>query len=149
MRSLSLWFLGWICLGFSLQAGEAKILKVLPHYLDLEGHHALSPSLYERDAYQAYLRKHPEKCSALRFDINWKSKRGESDPLLKIEIRGSHSDLAQPIVLQRAVHPGFFSKWSSLMLDKDAYTKAGQLVAWRVTLWQGEQLLAEQKSFLW
>jgi hypothetical protein len=31
----------------------------------------------------------------------------------------------------------------------DEYKKLGELVAWRVTLWDGDKLLAEQKSFLW
>jgi hypothetical protein len=37
-------------------AKPAKIVKVLPHYVDLEGRIALAPSLFERDAYQAVLR---------------------------------------------------------------------------------------------
>ncbi len=32
-------------------AASARIAKVLPQLLDLEGRHALSPSLYDRDAY--------------------------------------------------------------------------------------------------
>ena len=51
------------------QAAEGKIIKVLPHLLDKKGRHTLSPSLYERDAYQAKLRTHPEDISALRFDV--------------------------------------------------------------------------------
>ena len=31
----------------------SKISKVLPHLLDKQGRHTLSPSLLERDAYQA------------------------------------------------------------------------------------------------
>ena len=37
-------------------ARPGKISKVLPHWLDLQGRHTLSPSLLERDAYQAKLR---------------------------------------------------------------------------------------------
>ncbi len=52
-------------------AASGKVLKVLPHFLDLQGRHALSPSLFERDAYQAHLRKNPAEVSALRFDVEW------------------------------------------------------------------------------
>ena len=38
---------------------EAKISKVLPHWLDKKGRHTLSPSLFERDAYQAQLPRQP------------------------------------------------------------------------------------------
>ena len=51
-----------------------RVIKVLPHFLDLQGRAALSPSLYDRDAYQAVLRDHPEKRSGLRFDMQWKTK---------------------------------------------------------------------------
>jgi len=142
-----------VCLGQSLalQAGSAAINKVLPHYLDLHGRHSLSPSLYERDAYQAYLRKHPEEIATMRFDINWKAKGDRHEPLiLRLELRTSGSDLADGIVLERPVRPThFFSAWSSLRLDPEQYTALGRLGAWRASLWRGNQMVAEQKSFLW
>ena len=64
-----------------LAASSGKVLKVLPHYLDLQGRHAVSPSLYERDAYQADLRRHPERISGLRFDIHWQASHATSAPL--------------------------------------------------------------------
>lgn len=39
--------------------------------------------------------------------------------------------------------------WSALSLSKDEYCTLGELSAWRITLWDGSNLLAEQKSFLW
>jgi len=74
--------------------------------------------LYDRDAYQAFLRDNPDKRSALRFDINWKAKRSKSEQLvLRIELRGSGRDLSNPIVLERPVRPSrFFRNWSSLRL---------------------------------
>ena len=56
------------CLAMAASAAaelSGKVVKVLPHYLDLEGRHTLSPSLYERDAYQAVLRQHPERRSGI------------------------------------------------------------------------------------
>lgn len=145
--SVLLWISSCLC----SQAGSPAILKVLPHYLDLEGRHALSPSLYERDAYQAFLRQHPEKRSGLRFDVNWKAKRkGAQKNILRIELRSSSGDIGKPVVLEQIVRPGrFFSTWSSLRLSKEDYASFGQLTAWRVTLWQQGELLAEEKSFLW
>ncbi len=141
----------WLCSSLCLQASSAKVLKVLPHYLDLEGRESLSPSLYERDAYQFLLRNHPEKRSALRFDVNWKARRSAGEKLiLRLELRSSGQGMAQPLVLERPVRPKrFFSSWSSLRLEGEEYQNFGQLLAWRVTLWRDDQLLAEQKSFLW
>ena len=63
-----------IALTGALPAGAAigKVNKVLPHFLDLDGRHSRSPSLFDRDAYQAKLRQQPELCSGVRFDIHWR-----------------------------------------------------------------------------
>jgi hypothetical protein len=151
LRSISCGLLLWLCSSLCLQAASARIIKVLPHYLDLEGRMALSPSLYERDAYQEFLRHHPDKRSALRFDVNWKAKGKRTDTLLlRLELRCSGRDPLQPVVLERTVHPPrCFSAWSGLLLEGPAYRDFSTIIAWRASLWRGDQLLAEQKSFLW
>jgi len=130
-------------------AASAKIIKVLPHLLDRDGRHSLSPSLYERDAYQAFLRKNPASCSGLRFDVQWKAKRMAGIPLLlRLEIRGGKE--AKPVVLeQSARRDRSFSRWNSLRVVGDSYRKIGDVIAWRATLWEGDRLVAEQDSFLW
>ena len=137
--------------GFAFNAGAAtaRIVKVLPHLLDNEGRHTLSPSLYERDAYQAFLRKNPGKCSGLRFDVQWKVKAADWSQLrLRLEIRGSKE--GKPFVLdQPARRNHWYNRWSSLTLDGESYQKAADVISWRATLWEGDKLLAEQKSFLW
>src|SRR5690349_20263207 len=76
-----------VCLPASAATG--RITKVLPHLLDLEGRHALSPSLYDRDAYQARLRQHREQVSGIRFDVQWKAKGPVSAQLsVIVEMRG-------------------------------------------------------------
>ena len=57
----------------SSQAAEQRVIKVLPHFMDQEGRHANTPSLFERDAYQAWLRTNPEEQSGIRYDIQWQS----------------------------------------------------------------------------
>ena len=52
-------------------SAASRISKVLPHLLDKQGLHTLSPSLLERDAYQAQLRSNPDQCSGIRFDVKW------------------------------------------------------------------------------
>ena len=134
---------------FNAEAATARIIKVLPHLLDNEGRHTLSPSLYERDAYQAFLRKNPDKCSGLRFDVQWKVKAADWSQLrLRVEIRGSKE--SKPLVLdQPARRNHWYSRWSSLTFDGESYQKVGDVISWRATLWEGDKLLAEQKSFLW
>ncbi len=148
----------WILLCFALvptpraEAATGRVIKVLPQLLDLNGRHALSPSLYERDAYQAYLRTHPEERSGIRFAVQWKTAGGAFAPLkLKIELRGSaKGDFPGKATLEKEIPAGGrFSHWAYLPLTGDEYDKIGEVTAWRATLWEGDQLLSEQKSFLW
>jgi hypothetical protein len=130
-------------------AAADKIMKVLPQYLDLQGRNSLSPSLYDRDAYQSRLRRRPEDRSGMQFQIQWKARTIE--PLkLRLETRGTKGGETTVITLEAPVrHAAGFSKWTELTLKGDDYSKLGDLNAWRVSLWDGDKLLAEQKSFLW
>jgi hypothetical protein len=124
-------------------------VKVLPHFLDREGRLALSPSLYERDAYQAHLRAHPQDRSGLRFDVQWRT-RDAGLLKLRVDLRGSLSNRVTTATLELPVQrSGPFSRWSHLGLTGGAYAKFGEMTAWRATLWSGDALLAEQRSFLW
>jgi hypothetical protein len=143
----------WLALALgpimSLSAADAQIIKVLPHLLDLKGRHTIHPSLYERDGYQAYLRRQPAERSALRFDVQWKTISSHAGQLkLRVEARGSRT--VAPVTVERAVRKKtWFRNWSPLILDGEDYAKFGELIAWRATLWESDRLLAEQKSFLW
>ena len=138
-----------LCPALTAQAASAKVIKVLPHLLDREGRHSLSPSLYERDAYQARLRQHPELRAGLRFDVQWKARRLPEVKLI-VEMRGAKGKEPTAAILQEHMKAGrVFSKWSALQLAGEDYARFGDLIAWRVSLWDGRTLLAEQKSFLW
>ena len=138
----------------TVMAGDAvrgRVVKVLPFFLDLKGQVALSPSLYDRDAYQAYLRRHTNQRSAIRFDVLWKtSETGGAKLKLLVELRGVGPDgMPRQSTLEQIVTPHFFRHWDSLTLGGGDYKNFGELVAWRVTLWADNQRLGEQKSFLW
>lgn len=136
---------------FTAEATTGRVVKVLPHYLDLKGHHALSPSLYERDAYQAQLRRHPEQRSGLRFDILWRVRTSAPTSIkLKLEMRGiAQGNLPSEKVLEKEVKSGVGGRWTAITLTSDDYSSLGEVTAWRVSLWDGDQLIGEQKSFLW
>ncbi len=128
---------------------SARISKVLPHYLDLEGRHTVNPSLFERDAYQAYLRAHPDEVGGLRFDIQWSSTVYYTDALLlKLELRGSRSP-EELVIEQEIERRPWYQRWTGIDLDEESFAKLGDIVAWRASLWDGEEMLAEQRSFLW
>lgn len=145
--------LSLMCLVASAAAAETtgRVIKVLPQYLDLEGRNSTTPSLYDRDAYQALLRTHPDQRSGLQFCVQWKA-HDVSGPLkLRVEARGSVlGDKGKPLTWEIAVtRKGWFSQWTKLEVTGAAYKELGDLVAWRATLWAGDRLLGEQKSYLW
>ena len=130
--------------------GEARIIKVLPHLLDAQGRNAISPSLFDRDAYQMHLRLNPEMISALRFDVQYKT-RDIAGPLrLRIELRGSKTAMGERHIFETDLKPGgFFSKWGRLQLDRATSDRIGSLVAWKASLLQDGEVIAVQESFLW
>jgi len=141
-----------LVLGIKAQAAQGKVLKVLPQFLDKQGRSSVSPSLYDRDAYQALLRRNPARRSALRFAVEWKSSTPETQALnLRVEMRGvAGADAPRESSLELPLHQrGWFSHWAYVTLSEADYQKFGEVTAWRVTLWDGDRLLGEQKSFLW
>ena len=136
----------------SANAATGRVVKVLPHFLDLKGRHSLSPSLYDRDAYQAQLRQHPEQRSALRFDVHWRATAVNGKLKLRAELRGIvQGNQPRQTTLETELEASRrgVNRWTSLKLAGEDYKNFGEVTAWRLTLWDGEQLVGEQKSFLW
>lgn len=133
----------------ALLGAEGKVIKVLPHFVDFQGRHTLSPSLYERDAYQELLRDHPEKRAGLQFEVLWKVSRRVSGPLhLKMELRGGDSGSLE--IVEMDVKRGMFGRrWSRVVLDPKQFARVGTMTAWKATLLQGVEIIAESQSFLW
>jgi hypothetical protein len=143
-------------LGFLLStamtwAAEGKVCKVLPQFLDPKGRQSLQPSLYERDAYQFFLRKHTALRATLRVAVQYKAKGVDVQKLkLRAELRGLLTNSLETITLEEPVKKsGFFANWAYFSVTGDEYKKFGELVAWRVTLWDGDRQVSEQESFLW
>ena len=147
-------FLLTLGLFFTARADEAatgRVFKVLPLLLDQKGRAALSPSLFDRDAYQAQLREHTNLVSAIRYDILWSASHTDDAKLkLRLELRGvGESNLPKLKTLETEVTAGFFSKWTPITLAGQDYREFGSVTAWRATLWEGDHMLGEEKSFLW
>src|SRR5580658_5513478 len=91
-------------------ASEGRVCKVLPQFLDKKGRQSLSPSLYERDAYQTYLRKHPALRASLRMEVEYKAKGLDWEKTkLRAELRGLLTNSVETITLEEPVKKsGFF-----------------------------------------
>ena len=149
IKLLALSFLA-VALSGNALAASVRIKKVLPHLIDSRGRNSVSPSLYERDAYQEFLRQHPEERGGLSFDVQWTSSRRAKNLILRVETRGVRDNAIRTETLEKPVKKnGWFSSWSSVVLREAAYKDFGELIAWRATLWEDGKQVAEQKSFLW
>lgn len=132
------------------RAADARIKKVLPQFIDLQGRSSLSPSLYERDAYQIVLRNNLEQRSGMQFKVQWKGASKENNLRLRIQLRGVRGDNVRVETLEMPVkNSGMVSDWTTLTLSDESYQSFGELAAWRATLWDNGKQIAEQKSFLW
>lgn len=163
MRRLrSWWAFGLLLIPFAIltEAADAKVRKVLPSFIDLEGRASLHPSLYERDAYQAYLRKNPELVGGMRFDVHWSAPVDKSQPLeLRLELRGatlrtnavpSGVPQTNAVTLTNAVTPPRFgARWTRVTLSPETLRQVGDVTAWKATLLRGGAELASTQSFLW
>lgn len=135
----------------SFGAVTGKVVKVLPFYLDEQGRIAKSPSLFDRDAYQAYLREHTNQISGIRYDVLWKAGKSEGEKLkVQVELRGTlEGGLPKSKILVVEIAEGKSGDWTEIKLTGDEYKNFGPIVAWRTTLWSGADQVGEQKSFLW
>lgn len=139
------------------QEPEARILKVLPSLLDSEGRASIHPSLYERDAYQALLRKESARVGGIRFDILWKASSvpaTRSPVVLKLELRGSSRDATGKsgdiVVVERPIPSSHAGRaWSRIVLGPDEFRRVGEVSAWRATLLREDRVVATTQSFLW
>jgi hypothetical protein len=143
--------LGLFVTANAADAVTGRVFKVLPLLLDQKGRTALSPSLFDRDAYQAELRQHTNLVSAIRYDVLWSAKHaGDAKLKLRLELRGlGTANVPKLKTLEAGVTAGYFRRWAELKLDGDEYRSFGAVTAWRASLWDGDRLIGEQKSFLW
>lgn len=139
-----------VCLsGLVLHAGSDRVVKVLPHFVDLQGRHALSPSLFERDAYQAMLRAKPEKRGGLQYEVRWKARKVPDRALsLRLELVSERHPRSRARVIEIAL-PAKGGGWARIPVDKAAMIETGEVIAWRVSLLDGGTVVASQQSFLW
>jgi hypothetical protein len=130
---------------------KGHVTKVLALLMDTNGEVAPSPSLFDRDAYQAYLLAHTNEISGVRFEVCWSAHHARGTNLkLRLELKGIGTNgIPTQATLEQTVTPRFFHYWTPLTLNGPAYKNFGVLAAWRATLWNGGQRLDEQESFLW
>ena len=138
------------CASWPVSGGKARIVKVLPHFLDNEGLHSNGPGLLGRDLYQQELRERLEDVKALRFDVKWVGRGLNPEKTrLEVELRSSKAGV-ESVTLEKNARPNRrFSTWTIVAMTPDVYQAFGVMESWRVTLWEGDRKVSTQQSFLW
>src|SRR5579872_1390508 len=125
MRALLIFLasLGVVAAAHGADAVTGRIVKVLPFLIDQQGRNAVSPSLFDRDAYQAYLRDHTNAVAAMRSDVPWKAAKAPADKIkIAVELRGIGANATPTIrTLETNVVPGTFRQWTAIPLAGDDY----------------------------
>ncbi len=148
MRGLLLGTIGVLALcgaGCGSLQQAPGLVKVLPHFLDQYGRHTTGVTLTERDVYQLELRKDPAAIHGVRYNVNW---IGQGETTVRLELRSTKAGV-EPLVLEQTVTPNTRRTWTQFLIDRATYQNFGQPESWRVTLWQADEQIAEQTSFLW
>ena len=139
-----------LLLAWPARAADQRVIKVLPHLLDKDGAHTVSPSLFDRDAYQSWLKENPDHQTGVRYDIHWRSaKPGKFELKLELLGRVEKGQIKRRTVEGKVSVQRSKSQWTALSLTGEDFKQFGPIVAWRVSLWQGDQLVAKHQSFLW
>jgi hypothetical protein len=87
----------------------------------------------------------------LRVEVEYKAKGFDWEKTkLRAELRGLVTNVIETVTLEAPVKKsGLFDNWAEFNINGDQYKKFGELVAWRVTLWEGDRQVSQQQSFLW
>jgi hypothetical protein len=118
MRTLFTLILATLVFGHARAGTTGHVFKVLPLFLDAQGRAATSPSLFDRDAYQVFLRDHASQISAVRYDILWNAPKADGAKyILRLELRGVAPDGKPKLkTFESPVTPKLFRKWNSFTL---------------------------------
>jgi hypothetical protein len=65
-------------------------------------------------------------------------------------MRGLTNNVTRTITIDKPLQKhGRFASWTEVRLEGDDFWNFGQLIAWRVSIWEGEHQLGQLQSFLW
>ena len=131
-----------------------KVIKVNHEWIDSEGHtHAEIADFPAKAKYQKTL-DDTGKHSGIRFHIHWTTPSARLPHFaVKLEVQGydakTQRETLETLLATYPKNPRFKSGWSRLDIKRDTLERLGDLMAWKVTLFQNGQFVAERKSFTW
>lgn len=145
-----------------LPAAGRHLKKVLFFWLDEDGQYSQHPSMFERDAYQAYLRDNPEEIHGLKVAVLLSGSSGKLESSsLELKIQGPPGpEIKEPLEFRLELADKLDRKlrrwvyWDIDPVNAEASDEALKLlpesiVSWRLTLLDEGQPVDRLQSYLW
>jgi hypothetical protein len=132
--------------------GGFAVLKVNRTLLDQFGHETdVVGDLQGQAAYQYDLRHDPFRQRGARFHIKWKAPRRAERIRLVLDLQGLNPANESTRATVAAHQPDMdgWAEWTTLDIKGQQFKKLGEIMAWRVTLYSGDQVMAELPSANW
>lgn len=139
---------------FALVHGEDvngfSVKKVNHEYIDIQGNATDAIGNFSLKArYQKEIESTP-RVSGMRFHVMWGAP-SDRPISVKLETRGLDGNTGKEIRQAWVQAYPIDAHRGTTVFDiiGESWKKQGKMMAWRATLWQGGQVMAERKSFLW
>lgn len=128
------------------------VLKVNRNLYDQFGYETeLVGDLKGEAVYQYELRHAPDKQFGCRFHIKWKAPRGTAQARLVLDVRGLNKNnetvLDQFTVTRSLVED--WAEWSTIDINGPQFKRLGTIMAWRVSIYNRDRVMAELPSGNW
>jgi hypothetical protein len=127
-----------------------SVKKVNHEYIDLQGNTTGAIGSFVLKArYQKEIESTPQ-VTGMRFHVMWGAP-SENPITVKLETRGVDGDTGKETRQSWIKSYPIDADRGTTVFDitGESWKKQGKMMAWRATLLQGEQVMAERKSFLW
>ena len=131
--------------GFAVLKVNRTLLDPLGHETDVVG------NLKGEAVYQYALRHDPNRQTGARFHIKWKSPKRAERIRLVLELQGLSTTNESTRATLTANQPDMdgWAEWTTVDITGEQFKKLGEIMAWRVTLYSGDRVMAEQPSANW
>ncbi len=136
----------------TVSRGGFAVLKVNRTLLDNYGYETdVVGNLKGEASYQYSLRHEPNRQSGGRFHIKWRAPKGSTQVRLVLDVRGltPANETVRDTLSESFADMDGWAEWTTLDIKERQFKRLGEIMAWRVTIYSGDRVMAELPSGNW
>ena len=101
--------------------------------------------------YQYDLRHNAQRQFGARFHIKWKAPRGAPSIRLVLDVRGlnTRNETTLDKFIENYTRMEDWAEWTTISITGDRFKHLGTIMAWRVSIYSGDRVMAELPSADW